>query len=168
MTPLHGKAYPRFTRLRMSCLEIMKIMQGHWMLMQDTSHFASFDSSFSPGSSETVMAARYCWGWESWCLSFARGLPWTLLHPRGSLTIPVALTSGAASPVLQIRLPICLGTRAQSGCDTETQIVWSYVSAKTKFSLVGCFEGCCLKHQSNEQIKQISHFKMFSKVGAIS
>ena len=70
LTPslLPGKAYPRFTRLRRSCLEIMKTTQGHQMLMQDTSHLVSFHSSFSPGSSETVTATRCCWGWESWCL----------------------------------------------------------------------------------------------------
>ena len=39
---LPGKACPRFTRLGRSCLEIMKITQGHRTLMPDTSHFVSF------------------------------------------------------------------------------------------------------------------------------
>ena len=99
LTPslLPGKAYPRFTRLRRSCLEIMKTTQGHQMLLRV----------------------------RKLVPDFSRSLPWALLHPQGSLTIPVVLTSRAASPVLQIRSPISLGTRAQKGCDMETQIIWS-------------------------------------------
>lgn len=53
-----GKNYPRLMWLRVSCLEILKIMQGRRMPSGRCP--SPFPSSFSPGGYEKAMAIRCC------------------------------------------------------------------------------------------------------------
>lgn len=80
-------------------------------------------------------------------------------------TIATVFTSGKL--LRGFPLPICLGTRAQTGCTMETRSSGA-VFVKAELSLVCWFENCCRKHQSSEKITQMSHLKMLSKVGELS